>query len=113
MKEVEQAGEFSPGKKVKPVRDIKLILKSSIFEDDCLKRGEVYLIEKCFDLIWHPDFECEDKSLERIKINMALLRAKPSKLQYRIKIFGFEFIDKLGFDYYPRSNLFVPEWYNL
>lgn len=114
MKEIENAGAFSPGSRVKPIRDISIKFKSSLFEDTThLARGESYLIEKCYDLIWRDDMKSDDPSLEKIRMRHAIMHSNPRSLPYRLKLYGFELIDKFGFDYYPPSSLFVPEWYNI
>lgn len=114
MQEIEKAGAFSPGQKVKPVRDISIKIKSSLFDDTThLARGESYLIEKCYDLVWREDMKSDDPSLERIRMNHALMYSDPRNLQYRLKLYGFELMDRFGFDYYLPANLFVPEWYNI
>ena len=112
MSEAENAGAFSPGQRVKPIRNIPFLGKS-IYDTTCLERGESYLIDKCFDLVWRNDMQSDDKSLERIRLNHALMFANPKILNYRIKLFGFDLVDKFGFEYLLPSNLFVPEWYNI
>lgn len=108
MVRIEKAGNWSPGLYVRPIRDLNFDCKSNIF-DALPKRGERYLIESCFDPSLREDMLSEDQSLQRLRLNHALMFANPRLLNYKIKLYGYEFIDKMGFDYYPSVKLFIPD----
>lgn len=114
---IEKAGIFSQGNKIKPVRDLVEFagrIKESIFDEKYPIRGQEYIIDECHDFapILHTNDEHgnETKNLD----GRRLLHCRPSLLQFKIKLFGFEMtLDKMGFEYMFRSNLFVPDWYNI
>ncbi len=114
---IEKAGIFSQGNKVKPVRDLvefEKRIKESIFDEQYPLRGQEYIINECHD--YAPVLYTTDERGEYTNNldGRRLMHCRPHLLQFKIKLFGFEMnLDKVGFEFMFRSNLFVPYWYNL
>lgn len=114
MVKIENAGFWSPGKYVQLIKDFNFKVVSCVFGDDFqLTKGTKVLIEECYDCVLREDMLNEDKFTQQQMLNRKLMFAAPSILQYRLKLYGIDFVDRLGFPYYPRTNLFIPEGYKL
>jgi len=114
MVKLENAGEYSPGKRVKPIKDLAYLAKRislSLFDERYPILGSSYLIDECWDFV--PMLLKKNGRDEAVPDERRLFHVRPSLLQFRLKLFGFEMNnDKMGQPYYFNSNLFVPEWYN-
>ena len=117
MAKIEKAGAYSPGNRVKPIRDLSHLakrIKSSLFDEQYPVIGTSYLIDECHDNV--PPLYVKDENGDDTDVLdcRRLLHVRPALLQFDIKLFGFEMdTDRMGMPYYFKSNLFVPDWYNV
>ena len=115
MAKIEKAGAYSPGNRVKPIKDLSHLakrIKSSPFDEQYPVIGTSYLIDECHDNV--PMILKENANGQMVPDERRLLHVRPALLQFEIKLFGFEMEeDRMGMPYYFKSNLFVPDWYNV